>query len=189
MRQEQLKRILISSPTIRRLMEGAVRLDLPNWYLVAGCITQTVWNSLHGFATDYGIKDCDLIYYDSDISPQAQDRAIRRAKQEFDGFPLEIDAVNEARVHLWFRKYFGYDIQPYRSSEDAIGSWSTLASCVGVAAGSSLSEVKIYAPYGTEDLFNLLLRPNPHSIFRRKDFERKISRWVAEWPKLAVRHD
>ena len=44
-----LEAILKKSPLITGVLNGAHRLDAPNWYLGAGCISQTVWNELHGY--------------------------------------------------------------------------------------------------------------------------------------------
>jgi hypothetical protein len=42
-----------------------------------------------------------------------------------------IDVKNEARVHLWYKSHFGYDIPPYHSVEEAMDSWPTTATAVG----------------------------------------------------------
>ena len=39
-----------------------------NWYIGAGGVNQTVFNYYHGFEIDYGIKDYDIVYFDSDTS-------------------------------------------------------------------------------------------------------------------------
>ena len=45
---------------------------LPNWYLGAGGIAQTVWNLQHGVEPAVGIKDYDLVHFDpADLSVEA----------------------------------------------------------------------------------------------------------------------
>ena len=52
-------------------------LALPEWYLVAGCLYQTVWNIVTGQPPESGILDYDLVYYDSsDLSWHAEDAVI-----------------------------------------------------------------------------------------------------------------
>ena len=38
-------------------------LKLPNFYIAAGSIFQTIWNYYDGNDLNYGIKDIDIIYY------------------------------------------------------------------------------------------------------------------------------
>jgi len=73
-----LERIAEQSEVIRNILRLAPGLRMPNWYLGAGCIAQTVWNVQHGFDLTHGIKDYDLVYYDpSDISYKGEEFYIR----------------------------------------------------------------------------------------------------------------
>ena len=93
---------------------------MANWYLGAGCIAQTVWNFLHGFAPTFGIKDYDLVYHDaSDLSLEAQTRYQGRANEFFAHLHATVEIQNQARVHLWYAKHFGYEIAPYESVDAA----------------------------------------------------------------------
>ena len=96
---------------------------------------------------------------------------------------IELDVTNQARVHIWYPKQFGYSIQPYRSTEDAIGTWPTTATAIGVRPSGRGLEV--WAPFGTDDLFNLVVRPNRVQI-TPAIYDAKVTRWVARWPSLVV---
>src|SRR5690606_17633631 len=89
----------------------------------------------------------------------------------------------EARVHLWYEARFGYPIRPYRSMEDAIRSFPTTATAVGVRPEAG--GLRIFAPFGLSDLFGLTVRANPAQI-TRAIYEAKTSRWLALWPRLRV---
>src|SRR5438132_2605377 len=43
-------------------------LNLPAWYLGAGCVAQTIWNLAHDKVPGADILDYDLVYYDRDLS-------------------------------------------------------------------------------------------------------------------------
>ena len=59
-------------PTLVEVLSRAAALTLPDWYLVAGCLYQTVWNVVTGQPPESGILDYDLAYYDgSDLSAAA----------------------------------------------------------------------------------------------------------------------
>lgn len=182
----QLEQILRESPVINRVLRQAPELRAPNWYLAAGSVQQTVWNHLHGFPTANHINDCDLIYFDQDQSSDAQNRYIERGKRIFHNAPIPVEIVNEARVHLWYPHVFGRSIPPYTSVEQAISSWSVTSSCIGVRSSPRQKTLAVFAPYGLDDLFNLIIRPNQHTIFNKDEYYIKVNRWSTVWPKLTV---
>jgi hypothetical protein len=174
----------LANPMVTAVVERADRLDLPDWYLAAGCLFQTVWNELHGFDCQYGIKDYDLIYFDdADLSWEAEDLVIRRCAAMFDGLPAVIEVRNQARVHHWYEVHFGVPCPPLTSSAAAIDTYAAHACRVGIRKRGV--QVDVYAPSGFDDLFRLVLRPNP-SIAPRHVYETKSARWARLWPRLRV---
>ncbi len=158
-------------------------LNLSAWYLGAGCVAQTIWNLAHGKAPSADILDYDLVYYDRDLSEEREDRVTREARELVADLHIELDVTNEARVHIWYPERFGYRIQPYQSTEDAIGTWPTTATAIGVRPSGRQLEVS--APFGTDDLFNLVVRPNRVQI-TPAIYDAKVTRWVARWPSLVA---
>jgi hypothetical protein len=72
---DRLRECLSHNPVIAEILQKAPSFAMTNWYLGAGCIAQTVWSSLHGFAPTLGIKDYDLVYHDaSDLWLETQTR-------------------------------------------------------------------------------------------------------------------
>lgn len=181
---DALEKVLAQNKVVSKILELAPKLEMPNWYLGAGCIAQTVWNFEHGFELANGIKDCDLVYYSPDISSEAQDSYIQKGKAIFEDIPLPVEIVNEARVHLWYEKEFGRKINPYKSSEEAINEWPTTATGIGVRYDENRRFV-VYAPYGLNDLFGLILRPNKLKI-TEKIYLAKVERWTKIWHNLKV---
>lgn len=182
---QSLERVLRESPVLTKILERAPRLGMPNWYLGAGCIAQTFWNIQHGFDVTSNIKDCDLVYYDcSATSYEAEDVYVQKGKELFHDIPLPVEIVNEARVHLWYEKRFGYKIDPYQSVEAAINTWPTTATSVGVRWDET-GQLCVYAPYGLHDLFGMIVRANKIQI-TEKIYLAKVERWTKIWPKLSV---
>jgi hypothetical protein len=180
---DYLESVLAKSEIIVVVFKKAPNLNLPNWYLGAGAIAQTVWNELHGYPLDHGLKDCDLVYFDFDISSEIQNVYRQRGKELFASLAVEVEITNEARVHVWYKEKFGKDIKPYISTEDAINTWPTTATSVGVKYSNGTFQV--YAPYGLHDLFGMIVRPNK-TLVSREVYEKKAERWKSEWPKLEV---
>jgi len=104
----QLKRledILMSSEMIHTTVKRASQLNIDNYYIGAGCITQTVWNYLSDYPLDYGIKDIDFVYYDNvKMDYPSENEIITQVKQLYSDLKIEIDVKNQARVHLWYKE-------------------------------------------------------------------------------------
>lgn len=174
---------------VTAILERAPCLDLRNWYLVAGCLFETVWNLQHGFEPTHGILDYDLFYFDdSDTSWHAEDLVIRKCARAFGDLSCRIEVRNQARVHLWYAQKFGVPCAAFRSCEEGIGSFLSASCCLGVRRVADSTAV--YAPNGLADVFDLVVRPNPTRVgggeALRKVYETKVRRWQQVWPRLKV---
>jgi hypothetical protein len=185
---EQLAALEVALTRNEVLMEVIARaasLQLPNWYVTAGCLFQTVWNVTTGRPPTAGIKDYDIFYFDaSDLSWEAEDKVIKAAEEAFAGLTADVEIRNEARVHLWYEKKFGVACAPYDSTEAAIDSFAATTCCLGIRQDPD-GRWRVYAPHGLSDVFNLVLRPNP-VLAPREVYETKAARWRQLWPELTV---
>lgn len=180
----KLKEILFSSEQFREIFHTTPKFNLPNWYVGAGFLVQTVWNHLSGYPLHQNIKDVDLIYFDdNDLSEKSELEISNNVNQVFKSIPLEFDVVNQARVHTWYADYFGYPIEPYISSENAIKTWPTFATAVAVRNVSS--EFFVYAPFGLDDVLEMRARPNKVQI-TKEIYLAKVERWKRSWPHLNI---
>ncbi|HVE92324.1 MAG TPA: nucleotidyltransferase family protein [Actinomycetota bacterium] len=160
-------------------------MGLPDWYLTAGCLFQRVWNHLHGYPLANGILDYDLFYCDpADLSWEAENKVIERAADAFDNLGVEVQVRNQARVHVWFEDHFGIAIAPFASSKDAIRNFLATACCIGIRTNNGTIEV--YSPFGTDDLFELIVCRNAYAAGPQSAFEKKTKRWTQLWPRLTV---
>lgn len=175
--------ILFRSPVLAEILRETPTLGLENYYIGAGCICQTVWNFQNGLDLMHGISDVDLAYFDGDLSYEKEDAVIQRVKQKFSALPVALDVKNQARVHLWYRDHYGYDLPPYTSVEQAIGTWPTTATAVGVRLeGSGLT---VCAPFGLNDLFGQIVRPNKAQI-TEETYRKKCEKWGSKWSTLTI---
>jgi hypothetical protein len=181
MRERDLIEIVGRNPALVALLEAMPGLGLPDCHLAAGAIAQTVWNVALGRDVSSGIRDIDLIYFDTDLSESRELENRDKVGVLFRDIGIPIDVKNEARVHLWYRRKFGYDISPYQSLEEAIASFPTTATSVGISKQGS--DYSICAPFGLDDLLGLIVRPNPRQI-TREIYEAKVARWRHSWPEL-----
>src|SRR5215831_16988941 len=160
--RERLSEIVRRTPPLLRVLSVARRLCLSDWLVFSGAVYQPVLNHLTGRPLDYGIKDYDLAYFDaSDLSYEAEDAVIRRARAAFDE-PLRsmVQVRNQARVHLWFEAKFGEPYGPLSCTAEALARFTSTTFAVGVRLELD-DRLHIEAPFGLADLFAPRLRPNP----------------------------
>jgi len=180
-----LEEIIKSNNMLCEIIDRAAILELENYYIGAGCITQTVWNYLSGNDPCYGIKDIDFVYFDDvNLDFASENKIISRIKQLYKSYVIQIDVKNQARVHLWYKDHFGYDIAPYISLEAAINTWPTTASAIGVRRQKDNS-LKVYAPFGLNDLYGKIVRANKAQI-TEEIYKKKTESWLQKWPDLKI---
>jgi hypothetical protein len=74
----------------------AAKLNLPGWYLTAGCVFQTVWNAVTGRPPTAGIRDYDLFYFDdSDLGWDAENEVIQAGERVFGDLAVDVEIRNE----------------------------------------------------------------------------------------------
>lgn len=164
----------------RAILDRWSVIALPEAWLVAGCLFQTVWNLQAGRSPEADIKDYDLFYFDSgDTSEEGESRVQARIDDLLGDLGVTIEASNQARVHLWYESYFGQPYGELRSAREGIDRFLVSATCVGVRPG------EVYAPNGLALLYDGVLSMNPRMTHRAL-FDRKARSYLARWPWLKV---
>jgi uncharacterized protein len=168
----------------RAILQRWGDLALPDGWLVAGCLFQTVWNLRAGSAAEAQIKDYDVFYFDgADLSEEGERRVQARVDAVTADLGIVVEAKNQARVHLWYREYFGHEYPQLHCACDGIDRFLVPATCVGVRPAGGPHEV--YAPYGLALLYEGILAPNP-LIDHRELFHAKAASYRQRWPWLRV---
>ncbi len=185
MQQQGFVDLVCRNPVNRSILHRLPELDLPQGYLVAGCLFQTVWNCLSGKSPADDILDYDIFYFDSsDLGRGAENAVIQRCAVAFSDLGAAVQVRNQARVHRWYEEKFGIPCKPLVSTCDGIDHFLNQSSCFGLREDSSAGH-DIYAPFGYDDLFSMVVRPN-----KRRElpdtYNAKAARWQRAWPKLVV---
>lgn len=184
-RADELSDILRASPRVMQVLTTVRGLGLPDWRLFSGAVYQTVWNSVTGRDPDYGLKDFDIGYFDPDTSWDAEDVFIRRTAEAFEE-PLRsaVEVRNQARVHLWFEGRFGEPYEALTGTDEALSRFVAPAFGVGVRLEDD-DRITVAAPFGLEDVFAMVIRPNPNRGLA-KGWDRVVASATARWPELTV---
>ncbi|QJE71765.1 nucleotidyltransferase family protein [Aerophototrophica crusticola] len=185
MSPDTLAALALSNPVNRAVLERLPALGLPQAHLVAGCVYQAVWNHRSGLPADHGVKDYDVFYFDPDTSYGAEDRAIRAAEALYADLGAVVEVRNQARVHLWYEGRFGRPYPALTSARDGIDRFLVACTCVGVTPDGRGGVGEVYAPYGLDELWDGVLRPNP-AIDNPPRLTEKLASYRARWPWLTV---
>ncbi len=185
---ETFIKIIEKNKDLMLILDYVAKLKLPNFYIAAGSIFQTIWNYYDGKELNFGIKDIDIIYYDkSDLSVE-KDLKYYGVITEFvkeNELKYEIDVSNEARMHLWkMEQGQGENINQYKNSEDAISKWIATVHAIGITKENDV--IKIYAPYGLSDIYSKTIRPIKHSGNSKELYNKKVDSWKKRFDNLNI---
>lgn len=176
--------IIGENPVVTSILHDPPFDDGTPWYITSGVLYQSVWNSLLGKPLLENVKDCDIIYFDTDRSKEKESATEARIQEKYKHLPLIIEPINQARVHLWHHEdFYGYTIAPYTSCEESITRWPSTTVCIGVTQRDGV--VQVFAPYGLNDIFGMIGRPNIASGLRLM-YEGKSRKWQRQWPDITI---
>ena len=116
--EELVLSILKKNQSLMKVLDYIDTLQIPDYYIAAGSIYQTIWNGLDHRDLNYGIKDIDVIYYNSNDLSVETDLKLYEKITEFvtkEKIPYTIDVSNEARMHIRKKELVGREIPPYKS--------------------------------------------------------------------------
>lgn len=179
--------ILEENKDLMIILDYLAKLNLPNFYIAAGSIFQTIWNYYDNRPLNYGIKDIDIIYYDKDnltkeVEQKLENQIIDFLKQQ--NLNYEVDIHNEARMHLWKKENENKDIDQYQNSEDAIAKWIATVHAIGIT--KEKGQIKVYAPYGLSDIFSRTIRPIKHKGNSQELYNKKVASWQSRFSNLNI---
>ncbi len=180
---KELKKIILSNKKIVFILEKLQEYNLDNYYLGAGCVSQTVFNYYHGYDIESNINDYDIVYFDNDFTYEKEDKIIKDIKLLCNEIDVKLDIKNQARVHLWSLESLGRQIKQIYSLEEAVRGWGTTVTCIGVKLKDK--ELEIFAPYGLNDLFGLKIIPLKDNI-PKEVYLNKSKKWKEKWPLLNI---
>ena len=176
--------LVLRNPANDALLDELLRLELPDAWLVSGCLAQTIWNLKTGRPVSHGIADYDVFYFDPDLSWDAEDRVIALLRETADRLGIRVEIRNQARVHLWYGQKHGTLYPALQCSRDGIDRF--LTRCTQAGLQRSHKGDRVYAPAGLDELDRMIVRPNFTPNFSAAAYRRKTARWLSLWPELTI---
>ncbi|WP_457440031.1 nucleotidyltransferase family protein [Pseudomonas sp. TE3786] len=173
-----LQTLLAADPMRMRVLRLVRELGLPDCWVAAGFVRSAVWDHLHQRRTATPLPDIDVIWYGALTQVDADLEASLNGLDSSFNWSVK----NQARMHTRNAD------RPYTSATAAMAFWPETATAVAArldAAGT----IEVAAPYGLDDLFNLLVRPTAHFAGEKRPvfLERvRTKNWLSLWPQLTV---
>jgi hypothetical protein len=154
-------------------------MQRPDCWIGAGFVRNAIWADRHGWASSALSADVDVVWFDPDRTDPSADREIE-ARLRLADPRVPWSVKNQARMHR------RNDDAPYASVTDAMRFWPETATAVAVRRNDQ-DDCEIAAPFGLDDLFDLVLRPTPcFARNKRHVYEERIRTkgWLTMWPLL-----
>jgi hypothetical protein len=177
----EMIRLVRADPWIMELLDIVRNLGLADWCIAAGAVRNLVWDHLHGYTSRTYPSDIDVLFYDRIRTDPTYESEIEKRLSAVKP-DVRWEAVNQATVHQYTR-----DPRPYASIEEAMSRWADPVTAVGVRLTDN-GQLRVIAPFGLDDLFNLIVRPNLVAPDAAAIYQKRVTSkdWHSRWPKLKI---
>ena len=179
MNKSKLIQILEKEKHFNPVLDCIYKILKDDAMLCAGYIQQVYWNHCHGFPLEQGIRDIDICYF----SPLDNEKDMINKFKSVYGGNIPLDIKNQAYVHIWYEKKYGYSINPYSSLTNAIDTFPTTSTTIGIC--KQKNEYELYSTFGLDDLSKLILKPNKRQI-TKSIYEKYCVRLSKRYPKVTI---
>lgn len=179
--EQQLLQLIAAVPELGETAKAAASLGMADFYIAGGAITQVVWNHIHGNALLHNVKDFDVVYFDDVCTVSETDYEQQLLQRLSHNIP--VDVKNQATIHQVYERKFGFAISPYTQVEQGIDSWLS-AFAIGFTM-DTLGRARLYTPYGLDDAFNMVIKPNRQAM-SQSSYQAMVSSYRQRWPQVTV---
>ena len=155
-------------------------LKLNDCWIGAGFVRNKVWDIIHEIDRTE-LNDIDVIYFNKSNTTKDFDLAIED-KLRIINPDLNWSVKNQSRMNV----RNGH--KEYDDCNDAISFWPETATSIAVRLNFE-DQIDYLAPYGLEDLFNLLVIPTPNFDLTVYNERIEKKRWKEKWCKLEIKTD
>lgn len=175
--RKELVDIIVNDKLMIETLRIVKNLNLNDCWIGAGFVRNKVWDFLHGQET-LKLTDTDVVFFDQSNISETLEKEIELKLTQTDP-KINWSVKNQARMH------FRNNHPRYSNTENAISHWPETATAIAVRLNSK-NIVEILAPYGLNDLFNLIVKPTPNfdsALFQKRVNEKQ---WEKQWGKLKI---
>ncbi|GHC65333.1 nucleotidyltransferase family protein [Ulvibacter litoralis] len=175
--ENKLIEIIENDIWMTKILKIVRDLNLNDCWIGAGFVRNKVWDEKHK-KDRTELNDIDIIYFDKSNSSKEYDLQLENKLRKLNS-NLKWSVKNQARMHV----RNGHT--QYSSCNQAISFWPETATSIAVRLNFN-NQIEYIAPYGLEDLFNLLVRPTPKFDLTIYNARIKNKKWQEKWSKLEI---
>ncbi|RSC93962.1 nucleotidyltransferase family protein [Tenacibaculum singaporense] len=160
-----------------RILETVRSLHLPDCWIGAGFVRNKIWDYKHN-SKRTSLNDVDVIYFDKSNITKARELTLEEQLKVINS-SVNWSVKNQARMHI----RNGHS--PYKNCLEAISYWPETATSIAIQLNSD-NQIEYIAPYGLDDVFNLVVRPTPNfdlTMYRNRIASKK---WEGTWDRLVI---
>lgn len=175
--KDELIDIITKDELIIETLDIVKNLKLNDCWVGAGFIRNKVWDILHEIKTTK-LNDIDVVFFDETNVSEKLEKEIEQKLTKINP-KVKWSVKNQARMH------FRNNHLKYINTENAISYWPETATAIAVRLNSN-DRIEILAPYGLNDLFNLIVNPTPNFdliVFQKRVDEKQ---WEKQWRNLKL---
>ena len=176
--QDQLLAFVETSPTIMSVLNSISRISDDLW-LGGGSVRNVVWDILSNRQSQG--HDFDVIYFDALDDSERREKEIEEVLRKRLPRVYKLSVKNQARMHLVNGE------KPVHSLKEAIENWPERATAIAIRL-DAMNNLQIIAPYGCDDVLDMIIRPTPNHEINRESFNRRLTTkdWQATWPQVRI---
>lgn len=177
--ENQLKEILRTNAWSMDMLSVVRSVQLPDWVIGAGFVRNLVWDSLSAQKRTK-LSDVDVLYFDPSDLSKVREKEIEQALLKLRP-KIPWSVKNQARMHIRNKT------AAYRDTEDALRYWLETPTAVAAKLEPDV-QLTILAPYGLQDLFQMIIRPTPAATYKMDQFNARVADkdWLEKWPSLKI---
>jgi hypothetical protein len=178
--RNELIDIITKDELIIKTLTIVKNLKLNDCWVGAGFIRNKVWDILHKKNT-IKLNDIDVVFFDKTNISEKLEKEIEQQLNEIDP-KIKWSVKNQARMH------FRNNHLKYINTDNAISYWPETATAIAVRLNLN-DKIEILAPYGLNDLFNLIVKPTPNFdliVFQKRVNEKE---WKKQWKNLKLNNN
>ncbi|WP_299673451.1 nucleotidyltransferase family protein [uncultured Tenacibaculum sp.] len=152
-------------------------LKLNDSWIGAGFVRNKIWDKKQKKNRTL-LNDIDVIYFDKINSEKEFDLQIEYRLNKINS-SYNWSVKNQARMHLRNSHH------EYLNCYEAISFWPETATAIAIRLNLK-DQIEYIAPYGLEDLFNLVVQPTPQFDLTTYNTRILKKEWIKTWPKLKI---
>lgn len=178
---EEAISIFEKNETVTEILEIISEQRLPDAWFVAGSVYRNLWNIMCDYPIEFK-TDIDVAFYDPNMTYDESETLNKKIREAYPQFDWEIK--NEFVMHI----RNGYEKKRYSSTEDAVSKFPEVATAIGLRRHHG--NIEWLAPYGFNDLRNMIIRPTPTFVGSEDYFIRKRRKKLHDiYPKIKYKDE